>query len=41
MCDVKKGLLNVYTLGPKFIKANDQYYTNIALKFNLKLGGRN
>jgi eukaryotic translation initiation factor 2C len=41
MCDVKKGLLNVYTLGPKFTKANDQYYTNIALKFNLKLGGRN
>jgi hypothetical protein len=41
VCDVKKGLLNVCTLGLKFAKANDQYYANIALKFNLKLGGRN
>jgi hypothetical protein len=41
VCDVKKGLLNVCTLGPKFAKANDQYYANVALKFNLKLGGRN
>jgi hypothetical protein len=41
VCDIKKGLLNVCTLGPKFAKANDQYYANVALKFNLKLGGRN
>jgi eukaryotic translation initiation factor 2C len=41
VCDVKKGLLNVCTLGPKFARANDQYYANVALKFNLKLGGRN
>jgi eukaryotic translation initiation factor 2C len=40
-CDVKEGLLNVCTLGPKFAKANDQYFANVALKFNLKLGGRN
>lgn len=41
VCDVKEGLLNVCTLGPKFARANDQYYANVALKFNLKLGGRN
>ncbi|KAF8847869.1 putative RNA interference and gene silencing protein [Acephala macrosclerotiorum] len=41
VCDVKKGLLNVCTLAPKFAKANDQYHANVALKFNLKLGGRN
>lgn len=40
-CDVKEGLLNVCTQGPKFAKANDQYFANVALKFNLKLGGRN
>jgi eukaryotic translation initiation factor 2C len=40
-CDVKEGLLNVCTFGPKFAKANDQYFANVALKFNLKLGGRN
>ena len=39
--DIKKGILNVCTLDPKFAKANDQYYTNVTLKFNLKLGGRN
>jgi hypothetical protein len=41
VCDVKLGLLNICTLGEKFAKANDQYYSNVALKFNLKLGGRN
>merc|ERR1712000_781492 len=41
VCDVKTGLLNACTLGSKFAKANDQYYANVALKFNLKLGGRN
>jgi len=40
-CDVKHGLLNVCAFGPKFAKANDQYCSNVALKFNLKLGGRN
>jgi eukaryotic translation initiation factor 2C len=40
-CDVKEGLLNVCTLGPKFARANDQYFANVALKFNLKLGGQN
>ncbi|KAH8821858.1 RNA interference and gene silencing protein [Xylogone sp. PMI_703] len=40
-CDVKEGLLNVCTLAQKFSGANDQYFANVALKFNLKLGGRN
>jgi len=38
-CNVKLGLLNVCTLGTKFAKANNQYYSNVTLKFNLKLGG--
>jgi len=42
ICDVKKGLLNICVVGSKFAKdRNDQYFANVALKFNLKLGGRN
>jgi len=41
-CDVKEGLRNVCVIGSKFAKDhNDQYFANVALKFNLKLGGRN
>jgi eukaryotic translation initiation factor 2C len=41
-CDVKVGLRNVCVVGSKFAKdRNDQYFANVALKFNLKLGGRN
>jgi eukaryotic translation initiation factor 2C len=41
-CDVKEGLLNVCVIGSKFAKdSNDQYFANVALKINLKLGGRN
>jgi len=41
-CDVKEGLLNVCVTAQKFGKQNNhQYYANVALKFNLKLGGRN
>ncbi|KAK5454972.1 hypothetical protein LTS15_005692 [Exophiala xenobiotica] len=40
-CDVKEGLINVCAIASKFAKANDQYLANVALKFNLKLGGRN
>ncbi|KAK5548619.1 hypothetical protein LTR46_011956, partial [Exophiala xenobiotica] len=40
-CDVKVGLINVCVIASKFAKANDQYLANVALKFNLKLGGRN
>ncbi|KAI1269183.1 RNA interference and gene silencing protein [Xylariaceae sp. FL1019] len=41
VCDVSKGILNVCVLDVKFAKANVQYLANVALKFNLKLGGRN
>jgi hypothetical protein len=40
-CDVREGLLNVCVVASKFAKANDQYFANVALKFNLKLGGQN
>ena len=40
-CDIKEGILNVCVVDKKFSRANDQYFTNVGLKFNLKLGGRN
>jgi eukaryotic translation initiation factor 2C len=40
-CDVKEGILNVCVIAQKFARANDQYHSNVALKFNLKLGGQN
>jgi eukaryotic translation initiation factor 2C len=40
-CDVQYGLLNVCVVAYKFARANSQYHANVALKFNLKLGGRN
>lgn len=41
-CDVRKGVLNVCVIANKFIKErNDQYFANVGLKINLKLGGRN
>lgn len=42
VCDVKEGLPNICVVANKFAKPrNDQYFSNIALKLNLKLGGRN
>jgi eukaryotic translation initiation factor 2C len=42
LCDVKYGLRNICVLGSKFAKErNDQYFANVALKVNLKFGGRN
>ncbi|KAH9895506.1 putative RNA interference and gene silencing protein [Xylariomycetidae sp. FL2044] len=40
-CDVKWGILNVCVLDYKLEKANQQYLANVAMKFNLKLGGWN
>lgn len=41
-CDVVHGLLNVCVVAGKFHKEfNEQYFANVALKFNLKLGGNN
>lgn len=40
-CDVKEGLINICVTASKFANANYRYLTNVALKFNLKLGGIN
>lgn len=40
--DVKKGIHTICVVGSKFAKDNNaQYFANVALKFNLKLGGVN
>ncbi|KAL2015718.1 hypothetical protein VTK56DRAFT_4914 [Thermocarpiscus australiensis] len=39
--DVKYGIHTVCCVGHKFAKCSDQYFANVALKFNLKLGGSN
>ncbi|KAJ9601979.1 hypothetical protein H2200_013538 [Cladophialophora chaetospira] len=41
VCDIKEGLVSVCVVASKFAKAGPQYSANVALKFNLKLGGRN
>ena len=42
-CDVKYGIINVCALGTKMQedRGQQQYFANVALKFNLKLGGNN
>ncbi|KAL4888335.1 RNA interference and gene silencing protein [Aspergillus ambiguus] len=40
-CDIQKGIQNVCVIRDKFIKGNEQYLSNLALKSNLKLGGWN
>lgn len=40
-CDVQLGVRNICVLADKFKGANDQYFANVGLKFNLKLGGAN
>lgn len=42
VCDVREGLPNVCVVAHRFAKPNNtQYFANVALKINLKLGGRN
>lgn len=42
VCDIQEGLLNVCVVANKFAKSNNtQYFKNVALKVNLKLGGQN
>jgi hypothetical protein len=40
-CDVQYGLINICVIAAKLAQANAQYHANVALKVNLKLGGRN
>ncbi|KAL4957388.1 ribonuclease H-like domain-containing protein [Aspergillus filifer] len=40
-CDVRHGVRNINVLASQFAKGNPQYFANIGLKFNLKLGGIN
>ncbi|GKZ75450.1 hypothetical protein AnigIFM56816_000103 [Aspergillus niger] len=41
-CDLTHGVRNVNVVADKFRKLNnDQYWANVGLKFNLKLGGNN
>jgi eukaryotic translation initiation factor 2C len=41
-CDINHGINNVCVVASKFSKPNNhQYFANVALKFNLKLGGQN
>ena len=39
--DVKVGVHTICVVGEKFAKKSPQYFANVALKFNLKLGGIN
>jgi hypothetical protein len=39
--DLKYGIPSVCCIGSKFAKKQDQYYANVAMKFNQKLGGVN
>lgn len=41
VCDVRRGVRNINVLAEKFKGTNDQYFANVGLKFNLKLGGVN
>ncbi|OJJ46103.1 hypothetical protein ASPZODRAFT_133093 [Penicilliopsis zonata CBS 506.65] len=41
ICDLRRGVRNVNVLAQKFDGANDQYFANVGLKINLKLGGAN
>ncbi|KAL3465293.1 ribonuclease H-like domain-containing protein [Aspergillus heterothallicus] len=40
-CDVRHGVRNINVLAERFKDCKDQYFANVGLKFNLKLGGIN
>lgn len=39
--DIKYGVHTICVVGSKFVKGDPQYFGNVSLKFNLKLGGVN
>ncbi|ETI24054.1 hypothetical protein G647_03423 [Cladophialophora carrionii CBS 160.54] len=41
LCDVREGMSNVCVVARKFDQCKQQYFANVALKLNLKLGGCN
>ncbi|PWY68874.1 RNA interference and gene silencing protein [Aspergillus eucalypticola CBS 122712] len=41
LCDVQFGIRNVCVVADKFLRSNEQFLSNVALKLNLKLGGIN
>ncbi|PYH92822.1 Piwi-domain-containing protein [Aspergillus ellipticus CBS 707.79] len=41
LCEVERGIRNVCVIGSKFLRANERFLSNVALKLNLKLGGIN
>lgn len=40
-CDIRHGVRNVNVLADRFRGCSEQYFANVGLKFNLKLGGVN
>ncbi|KAL4798294.1 ribonuclease H-like domain-containing protein [Aspergillus venezuelensis] len=40
-CDIRHGVRNINVLASQLAKGNPQYFANVGLKFNLKLGGIN
>ncbi|KAL5044938.1 hypothetical protein BDW71DRAFT_198603 [Aspergillus fruticulosus] len=40
-CDIRHGVRNINVLAEQFCKRSEQYFANVGLKFNLKLGGVN
>ncbi|KAL5336701.1 ribonuclease H-like domain-containing protein [Aspergillus crustosus] len=40
-CDIRFGVRNINVLAERLVEAKEQYFANVGLKFNLKLGGVN
>ncbi|KAL4883725.1 ribonuclease H-like domain-containing protein [Aspergillus karnatakaensis] len=40
-CDIRYGVRNINVLAERLVEAKEQYFANVGLKFNLKLGGTN
>ncbi|KAL4872284.1 hypothetical protein BDV12DRAFT_162657 [Aspergillus spectabilis] len=40
-CDIRFGVRNINVLAERLVESKEQYFANVGLKFNLKLGGVN